>query len=74
MRETVLDPSASPLEAFGAQLRKARKAAGLTQAELGRLTSLSDSQISNLERVRAVPHSTGWWWLTGFWTPVGLWS
>ncbi|MET8539846.1 Scr1 family TA system antitoxin-like transcriptional regulator [Kitasatospora sp. NPDC004799] len=50
MRETVLDPSASPLAAFGAQLRKARKAAGLTQTELGRLTSLSDSQISNLER------------------------
>ncbi|MER7771792.1 helix-turn-helix transcriptional regulator [Kitasatospora sp. NPDC096140] len=50
MRETELNPSASPLEAFGAQLRKARKAAGLTQAELGRLTSLSDSQISNLER------------------------
>ncbi|MFH8384177.1 helix-turn-helix domain-containing protein [Kitasatospora sp. NPDC018058] len=50
MRETELDPSASPLEAFGAQLRKARKAVGMTQAELGRLTSLSDSQISNLER------------------------
>ncbi|MFG2847282.1 helix-turn-helix domain-containing protein [Kitasatospora sp. NPDC048296] len=50
MRETELDPSVSPLAAFGAQLRKARKAAGLTQVELGRLTSMSDSQISNLER------------------------
>ncbi|MFD4534885.1 Scr1 family TA system antitoxin-like transcriptional regulator [Kitasatospora sp. NPDC058397] len=45
-----LDPSASSLAAFGAQLRKARQAAGMTQAELGRLMSLSDSQISNLER------------------------
>lgn len=50
MRETRLDPSVSPLAAFGAQLRKARKEAGLTQAELGALTALSDSQISNLER------------------------
>ncbi|MFF2144013.1 helix-turn-helix domain-containing protein [Kitasatospora sp. NPDC058190] len=50
MRETQLDPSASPLKAFGAQLRRLRKAAGLTQTELGELTSLSDSQISNLER------------------------
>ncbi|MFB7911640.1 helix-turn-helix domain-containing protein [Kitasatospora sp. NPDC056076] len=50
MRETQLDPSASPLKAFGAQLRKLRKAAGLTQIELGDLTGLSDSQISNLER------------------------
>ncbi|MFD8088456.1 helix-turn-helix domain-containing protein [Kitasatospora sp. NPDC059722] len=50
MRETELDPSASPLKAFGAQLRRLRKAAGLTQIQLGNLTNLSDSQISNLER------------------------
>ncbi|MFE6050481.1 helix-turn-helix domain-containing protein [Kitasatospora sp. NPDC056446] len=50
MRESKLDPSASPLKAFGAQLRRLRKAAGLTQAQLGRRTQLSDSQISNLER------------------------
>ncbi|MQS10926.1 helix-turn-helix domain-containing protein [Streptomyces kaniharaensis] len=50
MRETELDPSASPLAAFGAQLRRSRKAAGMRQAQLGALTSLSDSQISNLER------------------------
>ncbi|MEV8325734.1 helix-turn-helix transcriptional regulator [Kitasatospora sp. NPDC056731] len=50
MRETELDPSASPLKAFGAQLRRLRKAAGLTQTDLGALTNLSDSQISNLER------------------------
>ncbi|MER7845698.1 helix-turn-helix transcriptional regulator [Kitasatospora sp. NPDC096077] len=50
MRETQLDPSASPLKAFGAQLRRLRKAAGLTQIELGERTQLSDSQISNLER------------------------
>ncbi|MGW1175673.1 helix-turn-helix domain-containing protein [Kitasatospora sp. NPDC002543] len=50
MRESQLDPSASPLKAFGAQLRRLRKAAGLTQTQLGELTHLSDSQISNLER------------------------
>ncbi|MEE1788609.1 Scr1 family TA system antitoxin-like transcriptional regulator [Streptomyces sp. SP17BM10] len=50
MPETELDPSASPLKAFGAQVRRLRKAAGLTQIDLGRLTGLSDSQISNLER------------------------
>ncbi|MGW3076418.1 MULTISPECIES: helix-turn-helix domain-containing protein [unclassified Kitasatospora] len=50
MRESQLDPSASPLRAFGAQLRRLRKAAGLTQTQLGELTHLSDSQISNLER------------------------
>ncbi|GAB7188889.1 helix-turn-helix transcriptional regulator [Kitasatospora sp. Ki12] len=50
MRESQLDPSASPLKAFGAQLRRLRKAAGLTQTQLGKRTVLSDSQISNLER------------------------
>ncbi|MFB7619318.1 helix-turn-helix domain-containing protein [Kitasatospora sp. NPDC056181] len=50
MREAQLDPSVSPLAAFGAQLRRSRKAAGLTQAELGARTALSDSQVSNLER------------------------
>ncbi|MGW6919086.1 helix-turn-helix domain-containing protein [Kitasatospora sp. NPDC054939] len=50
MRETQLDPSASPLAAFGAQLRRSRQTTGLTQAELGKRTQLSDSQISNLER------------------------
>ncbi|MDH6705424.1 transcriptional regulator with XRE-family HTH domain [Kitasatospora sp. MAA19] len=55
MRETELNPSASPLKAFGAQLRRLRKAAGLTQIELGELTNLSDSQISNLERGTRIP-------------------
>ncbi|MFJ9771836.1 helix-turn-helix domain-containing protein [Kitasatospora sp. NPDC101157] len=55
MRETELDPSASPLKAFGAQVRRLRKAAGLTQIELGKLTNLSDSQISNLERGTRIP-------------------
>ncbi|MEU6967140.1 helix-turn-helix transcriptional regulator [Kitasatospora aureofaciens] len=50
VRESRLDPSASPLKAFGAQLRRLRKAAGLTQTQLGERTQLSDSQISNLER------------------------
>ncbi|MFB8169171.1 MULTISPECIES: helix-turn-helix domain-containing protein [Kitasatospora] len=55
MRETKLDPSTSPLAAFGVQLRRSRKAAGLNQVQLGRLTNLSDSQISNLERGTRVP-------------------
>ncbi|MFE6872392.1 helix-turn-helix domain-containing protein [Kitasatospora sp. NPDC057692] len=55
MRETELDPATSPLAAFGVQLRRSRRAAGLSQVQLGRLTNLSDSQISNLERGTRTP-------------------
>ncbi|MFE2111722.1 helix-turn-helix domain-containing protein [Kitasatospora sp. NPDC059463] len=55
MRETELDPATSPLAAFGVQLRRSRKAAGLSQVQLGQLTNLSDSQVSNLERGTRTP-------------------
>ncbi|MEV6972622.1 helix-turn-helix transcriptional regulator [Kitasatospora sp. NPDC093806] len=55
MRETELDPSTSPVAAFGVQLRRSRKAAGLNQVQLGELTNLSDSQVSNLERGTRTP-------------------
>ncbi|MED7949264.1 helix-turn-helix domain-containing protein [Streptomyces sp. BE303] len=50
VREAELNPSTSPLAAFGVQLRRSRKAIGLNQIQLGQRTGLSDSQISNLER------------------------
>ncbi|MGW4647984.1 helix-turn-helix domain-containing protein [Kitasatospora sp. NPDC004289] len=50
-----LDPSASPLAAFGMQLRRSRKARGLSQAELGRRLSCSDSYVSYIERAERQP-------------------
>ncbi|MFB8199371.1 Scr1 family TA system antitoxin-like transcriptional regulator [Kitasatospora purpeofusca] len=55
MPETELDPSASPVKAFGAQIRRLRKAAGFSQSELGAMTGLSNSQISNFERGTRLP-------------------
>ncbi|MBO1414274.1 Scr1 family TA system antitoxin-like transcriptional regulator [Streptomyces sp. FH025] len=43
------DPTPSPHEAIGAQLRRFRKARGLTQIELGKLINYSDSLISLIE-------------------------
>lgn len=50
-----LDPSASPLAAFGMQLRRSRKAKGLSQAALGRKLSCSDSYVSYIERAERQP-------------------
>ncbi|QMU67408.1 helix-turn-helix transcriptional regulator [Streptacidiphilus sp. P02-A3a] len=50
MRETDIDPSSSPLAAYGAQLRRLRKAKALTQPELGRLIGFSATYVSYLER------------------------
>ncbi|MGW2396417.1 helix-turn-helix domain-containing protein [Kitasatospora sp. NPDC001664] len=50
-----LDPSASPLAAFGMQLRRSRKARGLSQADLGRRLSCSDSYVSYIERAERQP-------------------
>ncbi len=40
---------------FGYELRCRRKAAGLTQAQLGRLTGLSASAVGMLEQGRRAP-------------------
>lgn len=55
MRKTVLDPSSSPLAAFGTQLRRSREAKGLSQVELGKLIRFSDSLISCIERATKNP-------------------
>ncbi|GAA3015486.1 helix-turn-helix transcriptional regulator [Streptomyces lactacystinicus] len=44
-----IDPTSSPNKAIGAQLRRFRKARGLTQIELGKQTNYSDSLISLIE-------------------------
>jgi transcriptional regulator with XRE-family HTH domain len=44
-----IDLAPSPNEAIGAQLRRFRKARGLTQVELGELINYSDSLISLIE-------------------------
>lgn len=50
MREINLDPSSSPWAAYGTQLRRSRKAKGLSQAQLGRLIGYSATYVSYLER------------------------
>lgn len=44
-----LDPNASRAAAFGAELRRLREEAGLTQADLGRRVGYSASQIGAVE-------------------------
>ncbi|MFJ2781906.1 Scr1 family TA system antitoxin-like transcriptional regulator [Kitasatospora sp. NPDC087315] len=55
MRRTTLDPTASPLAAFGVQLRRSREAHGLTQAELGERIRFSNSFVSCIERAMRTP-------------------
>ncbi|MFE0458443.1 Scr1 family TA system antitoxin-like transcriptional regulator [Kitasatospora sp. NPDC058965] len=55
MRRTKLDPSSSPLAAFGVQLRRSREAKKLTQVELGELIGYSDSFLSCVERATRNP-------------------
>ncbi|WP_063771582.1 helix-turn-helix domain-containing protein [Streptacidiphilus albus] len=50
MREIDLDPSSSPWAAYGTQLRRSRKAKGLSQAQFGELIGYSATYVSYLER------------------------
>ncbi|MFE0422157.1 helix-turn-helix domain-containing protein [Streptomyces sp. NPDC058953] len=50
-----LDPSAGPVEAFGARLRSAREARGWTQDDLANLMGYSSQHISALETARKPP-------------------
>jgi len=47
MRE--LDPGASPMHFFGAEVRYARMAAGMTQSELGTILGYDGSEVSKVE-------------------------
>jgi DNA-binding XRE family transcriptional regulator len=44
-----VDPSASPLAFFGAELRRARSAAGLSQEQLGQHVGNSAAQVGKVE-------------------------
>ncbi|MFE2104279.1 helix-turn-helix domain-containing protein [Kitasatospora sp. NPDC059463] len=52
MNRKELDPTSSPREAFGAQLRSSREARGWTQGQLAEETGYSDSYISAVETGR----------------------
>lgn len=55
MNRKKLDPKASPLAAFGSQLRMSRESRGLSQDELGEAMEYSGSYISNVEVGRKSP-------------------
>ncbi len=44
-----LDPGASPLHFFGAEVRRAREAAGMTLAALGAIVPCDASTVSRIE-------------------------
>lgn len=50
-----LDPSASPLDYYGAELRRLREAAGLKQGQLGDIIFCAGSLIGQIETARKVP-------------------
>ncbi|MCL6734666.1 helix-turn-helix domain-containing protein [Streptomyces neyagawaensis] len=50
-----LDPSASPLDYFGSELRRRREEAGLTQGELGKALFCTGSLIGQIETAHRVP-------------------
>jgi transcriptional regulator with XRE-family HTH domain len=54
-RLRTLDPGASPLHFFGAEVRHARSAAGMSQAELGALAHCDGSVVSRIEAGTAEP-------------------
>ncbi|MGP4084611.1 helix-turn-helix domain-containing protein [Streptomyces sp. KR55] len=55
MRSRELDPSASPLDYFGFELRRKREAAGLTLAQLGSIVFCTGSLIGQIETAAKVP-------------------
>ncbi|MFJ8659210.1 Scr1 family TA system antitoxin-like transcriptional regulator [Streptomyces sp. NPDC093795] len=50
-----LDPSASPLDYYGSELRRLREEANLSQAELGSLLYCTASLIGQIETAKKVP-------------------
>ncbi|WP_432025302.1 helix-turn-helix domain-containing protein [Streptomyces sp. 1222.5] len=55
MRSRELDPSASPLDYYGYELRRARESAGLTLAQLGAVVFCTGSLIGQIETAARVP-------------------
>ncbi|GGT91869.1 helix-turn-helix domain-containing protein [Streptomyces lateritius] len=50
-----LDPSASPLDYYGSELRRLREEAGLNQAQLGEIVFCTASLIGQIETAKKVP-------------------
>ncbi|PKV86637.1 helix-turn-helix transcriptional regulator [Streptomyces sp. TLI_146] len=50
-----LDPSASPLDYYGSELRRKRESAGMTQEQLGNCIFCAASLIGQIETARKVP-------------------
>ncbi|MFI6353522.1 helix-turn-helix transcriptional regulator [Streptomyces sp. NPDC050743] len=50
-----LDPSASPLDYYGFELRRFREAAGLTQKQLGDIINYTGSMVGQVETARKLP-------------------
>jgi transcriptional regulator with XRE-family HTH domain len=50
-----LDPSASPLDYYGSELRRLREAAGLRQGQLGAIVFCTGSLIGQIETAHKVP-------------------
>ncbi|WP_435189832.1 helix-turn-helix domain-containing protein [Streptomyces sp. bgisy126] len=50
-----LDPSASPLDYYGAELRRLREEAGLNQSQLGDVVYCTGSLIGQIETAKKVP-------------------
>jgi transcriptional regulator with XRE-family HTH domain len=48
-RIRTLTPGASPMHFFGSEVRRAREAAGMTQADLGALVPCDNSTVSRVE-------------------------
>ncbi|MEU6623406.1 helix-turn-helix transcriptional regulator [Streptomyces litmocidini] len=50
-----LDPSASPLDYYGSELRRLREEAGLNQPQLGKILFCTGSLVGQIETARKVP-------------------
>ncbi|WP_413470958.1 helix-turn-helix domain-containing protein [Streptomyces peucetius] len=50
-----LDPSASPLDYYGYELRRYRETAGLTQKQLGAIVNYTGSLVGQVETARKLP-------------------
>lgn len=50
-----LDPSASPLDYYGSELRRLREAAGLSQGQLGDVIFCTGSLVGQIETAKKCP-------------------
>jgi transcriptional regulator with XRE-family HTH domain len=65
-----LDPGASPLHYFGAELRRLREASGLTLEQLGGIVYLTGSMLGQIETATKTPKNEQFPALTPRWAPT----